>query len=439
MKRILLLGLLIIAIKSSAQTVLFSQDFSANSNINYYINANNPVNGFNGTASGSVSTGETAAVISIEGGKLVIDKTASTAKSSAATSFTRSTDFAPVPLVVKMECDIQVQNTTARSNGGSFSFEFGERYSHTTAGLVTTSASNVARSHSQFTLNLSTDVANQFQIRNIMGNANSTSIFTGEHRITWIINNSGNSYDYIGPDSSPQTVSNDTWDIWVGNTLVFEGAVSRNVAAQLVDFRMSIETGKTKVAVGNIKITSLLDTPLPVTLSSFTGKPQNKSVLLNWTTVSEQNNKQFTLSRSYDGKTFKEVAVLDGAGNSAAVKNYGYVDQNPYPGLNYYQLQQEDFNGDKQKPNVITVDSGISGTQLNAFVNAEGLVVNIAAPNKTAGKIELYNIYGQLVYTAQQQISWGNNRFVLPAIKNQGLYVIRYTADGRAISQKIKL
>lgn len=433
MKKLLLIGLLAIGIKSSAQTSLFTQDFSASTSVNYYINANNPTNGFNYL----IRSNSPTANISIENKKLIIDKTSS----GESISFVRNTDFQPVPLVVKLEVDVEFQNTTEKFNSGALSFEFGQNYNSTTAGLISTTTGSTV-SHSVFTFILTNEEPIGFKIRKLARSSAEVdaTVYTGQKRITFVANNSGDDFQYTGPDGLPRTIANDKNDIWVGDRLVFGNADARVPTAQLTDFRMNTATDKTKIFVGNMVITSLKDTPpLPVTLTSFTGKAQNKAVVLNWATASEQNNKSFTLLRSHDGKTFEEIAKIDGAGNSATVKNYSYTDENPYPGVNYYQLQQEDFNGDRQEPVVIAVDSKISTAQLSVYTDAKGLTVNIVSPNHTNGNIQLYNISGQQLHSQSLALIKGHNTLYLPSLASNSIYFIRYVANGKVVHQKFKL
>ncbi|HET8830404.1 MAG TPA: hypothetical protein VFM79_13745, partial [Pelobium sp.] len=70
-------------------------------------------------------------------------------------------------------------------------------------------------------------------------------------------------------------------------------------------------------------------TTLPVSLVSFTAKNQTSGVVLNWVTASEQNNKQFTLLRSMDGKQFTAIGSVFGNGTTQNTSNYNFIDANP--------------------------------------------------------------------------------------------------------------
>lgn len=84
---------------------------------------------------------------------------------------------------------------------------------------------------------------------------------------------------------------------------------------------------------------------LPIELLSFTGKAEENSILLNWTTATEINNEKFILEKSKDGFNFSELTQLPGSGNSLEAINYQYRDNSPYSGINYYKLLQKDLDG----------------------------------------------------------------------------------------------
>lgn len=97
--------------------------------------------------------------------------------------------------------------------------------------------------------------------------------------------------------------------------------------------------------------------PLPITLLSFTAKPEDGTrVKLDWVTASEENNDFFTIERSKDGITYEEVLTKPGAGNSNTTKYYTDYDNSPLPGLSYYRLKQTDFNGEFTYSNLVPVE-----------------------------------------------------------------------------------
>jgi len=95
--------------------------------------------------------------------------------------------------------------------------------------------------------------------------------------------------------------------------------------------------------VGISALNSLIE--LPIGISSFTAKPQQHSVDLQWTTATEQNSSYFAIQRSADGNDWSAIGRVTAAGNSAKTLQYTFVDQQPLTGTNYYRLQEVDENG----------------------------------------------------------------------------------------------
>ncbi|WBA44065.1 beta strand repeat-containing protein [Hymenobacter canadensis] len=84
--------------------------------------------------------------------------------------------------------------------------------------------------------------------------------------------------------------------------------------------------------------------PLPVTLTRFTATASGScAVRLDWATASEINNDRFELERSADGRSFQKITTV-ASRNSASGSTYGYTDQQPGEGLNYYRLRQIDLD-----------------------------------------------------------------------------------------------
>ena len=85
---------------------------------------------------------------------------------------------------------------------------------------------------------------------------------------------------------------------------------------------------------------------LPVNLLTFTAKALNNQTHLSFTTATEENNSHFLIQRSTDeGKTFATIGQVDGKGDSHSAVDYEFVDTKPAAGMNYYRLQQFDFDG----------------------------------------------------------------------------------------------
>jgi hypothetical protein len=99
--------------------------------------------------------------------------------------------------------------------------------------------------------------------------------------------------------------------------------------------------------------------PLPVELIHFTATPlPNHNAKLVWATASEINNSHFVIERSYDGKAFEAIGIVEGNGNSNEVLVYNYLDHTIEANQNtvYYRLHQFDFDGEAEYTGVRRVD-----------------------------------------------------------------------------------
>lgn len=90
---------------------------------------------------------------------------------------------------------------------------------------------------------------------------------------------------------------------------------------------------------------------LPVDWLSVTATPRDKTILVQWATVTETDNDYFTVERSADnGATFAAIGRV--APNESG--QYELTDASPYAGLNHYRIRQTDFDGEYSFSEVVT-------------------------------------------------------------------------------------
>lgn len=123
-------------------------------------------------------------------------------------------------------------------------------------------------------------------------------------------------------------------------------------------------------------------TPLPVELVTFEGHSEGRDAVLNWTTASEQNNDLFELMRSTDGLEWLSVGKQSGHGFSNQVVHYQHRDPNLAPGIYYFKLHQQDFDGSSKLIGHTTVE--INSQSFTAF------------PNPSSGKWLLTGLSGSV-------------------------------------------
>jgi hypothetical protein len=127
---------------------------------------------------------------------------------------------------------------------------------------------------------------------------------------------------------------------------------------------------------------------LPVTLLSFTAKPEGDRVQLAWVTAAERNADRFVVERSVDLSEYTNVNEVIAKGTTNERQYYGLTDLNPLPGINYYRLKQIDLDGAVHKFKPVSVI--IRATE--PFV---AVYPNPASPNRI--HLRLWNADGAIV------------------------------------------
>ena len=166
--------------------------------------------------------------------------------------------------------------------------------------------------------------------------------------------------------------------------------------------------------------------PMPVTLSSFTGKYSNGVSILDWQTSQELNSDHFDLFKSADGQDFSLVATIKAAGFSSVNKNYTYQDNSPNNGQYvYYRLKQVDIDGKYIFSSVVKLALGVN-TSVVVYPNpfSTDFTVSFSASKTAPATLKLTNSTGQLVFLKTITVNKGNNSILLnnlPSLK-PGIY-----------------
>lgn len=188
-------------------------------------------------------------------------------------------------------------------------------------------------------------------------------------------------------------------------------------------------------------------TVVPVELTSFTANSFGNSVVLNWITATETNNKGFDVEKSADGKTFAKIAFLQGAGNSVKSILYNFSDQNVAAGKYYYRLKQVDFDGSFSYSNVAEVNVAavpgsfsLSQNYPNPFNPTTSISFTVAKSEMVSLKV--FNTLGQQVAQLfNQQAEAGKTYNVSFDASNltSGIYFYQLNQGSNSITKKMTL
>jgi hypothetical protein len=146
---------------------------------------------------------------------------------------------------------------------------------------------------------------------------------------------------------------------------------------------------------------------LPVEFTKLSVTSNEQEVILNWQTATETNNSHFEVEQSTDGKHFRKIGEIAGAGTTHEVQDYEFVDINPTKGTNYYRLKQVDIsNGmsiaSHKYSKIVHIESNSTEFfEAKIYPNPVIDILNIKSPlNLLDHSLKIHNSSGQLIYQA---------------------------------------
>ncbi|MGQ9643203.1 MAG: T9SS type A sorting domain-containing protein, partial [Ignavibacterium sp.] len=156
-------------------------------------------------------------------------------------------------------------------------------------------------------------------------------------------------------------------------------------------------------ALANGTVVQLSQGVVPVELSSFTATVNGTSVTLNWTTVTETNNRGFEVQRKTSDDGFVTVGFVNGKGTTTQIQNYSFTESNLPLGNYAYRLKQIDFDGTFEFSNLIEV-SVVAPREFSLeqnFPNPFNPSTMISFSLKTDADVSLkvFNLLGQEIAT----------------------------------------
>lgn len=243
--------------------------------------------------------------------------------------------------------------------------------------------------------------------------------------------------DVGGPGFASHITASVTGGITV-NSIMFIDATHVNLnlntsAAVLGTYVITITNPDGQTTTINITVVA---SPLPVELISFTAQATDAGNLLQWATSSEINNDYFMVEKSKDASYFEETGKVKGAGNSNTLLNYAFTDANSYTGLSYYRLKQIDFNGSFIFSNVVSVKFGKETFSLiSTFVDYDNQTINIYLNTNITENVEyqLIDMLGKTINYELQTVKQGVNIITIDGKRLvKGIYYLTVT-DGKSI------
>jgi len=186
------------------------------------------------------------------------------------------------------------------------------------------------------------------------------------------------------------------------------------------------------------KALTYFEVTLPVTLHSYHATLQNTGVVkLQWQTASEADNKEFIISRSVDGQQFNVVGNVVSSGNTTTGSNYVFYDKKPVNGINYYQLEQKDFNGKKTDLGVRSVNVSLTGNKVEIYPNPTQDIVNVAFVAGIYHQLQLIDSSGKILKQISLDSSTTQTAISLNNLAS-GIYLLRFNGNIPLVKRIVK-
>ncbi len=189
--------------------------------------------------------------------------------------------------------------------------------------------------------------------------------------------------------------------------------------------------------------TSLINTPLPVNLLSFSGRNNGNVNLLDWSTSSEQNSSYFDIERSTDGTRFMKAGRVSAAGNSSVTRQYNFNDDisSVNTGLYYYRLKQVDLSGQEKYSPVVIIKQNSKGFNAAASPNpfTDHLRIQVESDKKENAVIMLTQLDGKRIRIQNASINKGSNVIWLDELDNLpgGVYLLHINTGSEKRTLKV--
>jgi hypothetical protein len=198
----------------------------------------------------------------------------------------------------------------------------------------------------------------------------------------------------------------------------------------------------------------LLDTVVPVELTSFEGAKRNLSVDLSWETASEKNNNGFYVERkTNDGRwtDLEFVRSLANSGNSAVVLNYAYTDKNVAVGNTYtYRLRQVDLDGTTSFSGTLQFEfdsestSALEQNSPNPFETTTNIPYNVSSDALV--RVDVVDVMGNVVKNlVNEPVKAGRHTATWDGTSNDGAsvangtYIYRLTIGDKVETRKMSV
>jgi uncharacterized protein YkwD len=169
---------------------------------------------------------------------------------------------------------------------------------------------------------------------------------------------------------------------------------------------------------------------LPIELAQFTVVQNNETILLNWKTLTEQNNSYFIIERASEEKEFEPIGKIAAWGNSNTERSYSFLDTKTKSGTYYYRLVQYDNDGTSSVSSIRTIRF-FEKLNLTTYVTNQDLRLSFNSSHRNYGNYTISNVNGIIFEKGEINVESGFNQINLNMNNlSAGMYLLSLEING---------
>ncbi|MEO8148559.1 MAG: T9SS type A sorting domain-containing protein [Bacteroidia bacterium] len=188
--------------------------------------------------------------------------------------------------------------------------------------------------------------------------------------------------------------------------------------------------------------TNVLQAPLPLSITNFSGKQVNDRVKLWWNVQSEANVVKYSIERTADQSFYELIANKAPMGPSNSILNYEVWDSKPLKGTSYYRLASNNTDGSVKYYGPISVNFGVQGmfdiTNVQAGNTSTSITVDFNYDSNLPYTYMVTDLLGNIVAKGDNHNAVaGENSIVIPVQLSRGIYVVSLINNDKTVSRKL--
>jgi hypothetical protein len=177
-----------------------------------------------------------------------------------------------------------------------------------------------------------------------------------------------------------------------------------------------------------------------VRFNDFSAVLKENFVELNWSTLEEDECKDFVIERSSNNIDFEEIEMVSASGNSNQEKSYKSFDNNPLKGISFYRIRNKSNDGNYVFTESKLIDN-VTDNSMEVFPVpfTNDFTAEYNCDKKGSTTISIINSIGQIMFLTQRNDDAGKNTFHFSNSSKlkPGTYFLNVISGTKKLTKKI--